>query len=60
MAKCNKVMTLSDNAAGGIDLLIERDSGNLVRILNGNKKHSLAVWTVLATLANLAISELEA
>lgn len=39
-----KDISLIDNFSGGIDLMVERDSGNLVRVLTGNKSSSLTFW----------------
>jgi hypothetical protein len=47
-----------ENAVGGIDLLIERDAGNEVRILTGNKKNSLEFWHRLSELCTDAIDTL--
>jgi len=56
MAK--KQPTSIENSAGGLDLLVERDAGNEVRILTGNKKNSLAFWEALLILSEDAILEL--
>lgn len=51
--------TTTENMAGGIDLLVERDAGNEVRILTGKPSNSLAFWKHLKELAEVAIFELE-
>jgi hypothetical protein len=56
MAK--KQPTSIENSAGGLDLLVERDAGNEVRILTGNKENSLAFWEALLILSEDAILEL--
>ena len=43
----------------GIDLEIERDSGNLFLVLMGGKEYSLKNWKKLRTLCNQAIKGLE-
>ena len=40
----NKTVESKSNFAGGIDLLTERDTGNLVLILTGNPSRSLDFW----------------
>lgn len=57
MAK--KQATTLENSAGGIDLMVERDAGNEVRILTGNKEHSLKFWEHLKELCEGAIFELK-
>lgn len=47
-----------ENSLGGIDLITERDSGNEIKILTGNKENSLIFWKQLSELAEVAISEL--
>lgn len=47
-----------ENFAGGIDLLTERDSGNLVRILTGRKDLSLQFWESLAEVAEEVVEKL--
>jgi hypothetical protein len=54
-----KKITSERNNVGGIDLITERDSGNEIRILTGNKKNSLKYWKTLAMLAETVINELE-
>lgn len=53
-----KQMELKKNSAGGIDLIIERDAGNRVRILTGKREYSLKVWRGLHILCEKAIGEL--
>jgi hypothetical protein len=57
MAK--KQPTSVENSAGGLDLLVERDAGNEVRILTGNKERSLEFWIALSELCEGAIFELK-
>ena len=57
MAK--KQPTSIENSAGGLDLMVERDAGNEVRILTGNKTHSLKFWENLKELCEGAIHELK-
>jgi len=47
------------NAAGGIDLLVERDAGNEVRILTGKIENSLLFWEQLSELCEGAIHSLK-
>ena len=46
------------NTAGGVDLLIERDAGNFVRINMGNKRNALVSWRKLHTIVAKAIEKL--
>lgn len=48
-----------ENYAGGLDLLVERDSGNEVRILTGKRENSLEFWKQLSDLCEGAINKLE-
>lgn len=57
MAK--KHPTTIENSAGGIDLVVERDSGNEVRILTGNTTNSLKFWEQLSELCEGAIFNLK-
>lgn len=57
MAK--KHPTTIENAAGGLDLLVERDAGNEIRILTGKTKNSLKFWEELKDLCEGAIHELK-
>jgi len=54
-----KKAQLVENFAGGLDLLVEKDSGNEVLILTGGKKNSLEFWYDLIEKAEIAIQELE-
>lgn len=54
-----KKIELQNNPAGGINLLIERDSGNPILILTGGYKYSLKFWKELKTNCENAISILE-
>ena len=51
--------TTVENSAGGLDLLVERDAGNEVRILTGKGEASLAFWKQLSELCEGAIFALE-
>lgn len=53
-----KVYSLSNNM-GGIDLITEIDSGNLVRIPTGKRKSSIAFWTLLETVCQDAIVDIK-
>jgi hypothetical protein len=53
-----KEPTLKRNTAGGIDLLVERDAGNEVRILTGREGSSLKFWEQMRELADEAIEDL--
>jgi hypothetical protein len=57
MAK--KHPTSIENSAGGLDLMVERDAGNEVRILTGKKENSLKFWENLKELCEGAIHELK-
>ena len=57
MAK--KQPTSIENSAGGLDLMVERDAGNEVRILTGKKENSLQFWQNLKELCEGAIHELK-
>jgi hypothetical protein len=48
-----------ENSAGGLDLMIERDAGNEIRILTGKKENSLKFWEQLKELCEGAIHELK-
>lgn len=58
MAK--KAPKITENFAGGFDLIVERDSGNEVRILTGKKESSRAFWRRMAELAEVALLEMKA
>lgn len=51
-------MRLASNDAGGVDLIIERDEGNLVRILTGKPENSLKMWHDLQILCRKVIKVL--
>lgn len=55
----SKKARLITTAAGGLDLRVERDGGNEVQILTGNKKRSLIFWKDLYKLSEQAIEMLE-
>lgn len=48
-----------ENHAGGLDLIVERDSGNEVRVLTGKRENSLEFWKQLSDLCEGAIHKLE-
>jgi hypothetical protein len=54
-----KQLDLVRNTAGGIDLVVERDAGNVVKILTGKPSVSLKFWDELCNLAERALAELE-
>lgn len=54
-----KKIELHKNNAGGIDLITERDSGNLVRILTGKPEHSIQYWKAMKATAEQALQLLE-
>lgn len=54
-----KKMELKPNSIGGIDLLIERDGGNPVLILTGNKTKSSRFWNALWKQCGVALEELK-
>jgi hypothetical protein len=45
------------NGVQGLDLVVEKDTGNDIRILTGNK--SIEFWKKLKLLCNDALDELE-
>ena len=55
----SKKISSIENSAGGIDLLIERDAGNEVRILTGKPSVSRKVWEELMDVCRGAIHALE-
>ena len=55
-----KTMEAVKNDAGGLDLVIERDAGDEVRIPMGGPRDSLAAWEELLHLASSAVETLEA
>ena len=57
MAK--KTPQLIRNSAGGIDLLVERDSGNEVLIRTGKPECSKEFWEKMKDLAEVALNEME-
>jgi hypothetical protein len=54
-----KKMEAIRNATNGYDLMIERDAGNLIRILTGPEKISKPVWQRLRNLADQVLDEFE-
>lgn len=54
----NKEPQLVRNSAGGIDLLVERDSGNEVLILTGKPECSKEFWEKIQRLAEVALNEM--
>lgn len=57
MAK--KIPYAVHNRANGYDLMVERDSGNEVRILTGREDLSKEFWEHLRDLANNVLEEME-
>lgn len=57
MAK--KVPYAVHNWANGYDLMVERDSGNEVRVLTGREDLSKEFWERLRDLANNVLEEME-
>ncbi len=53
-----KQLDLVRNTAGGIDLVVEKDAGNLVKILTGKQSVSVEFWNELYDLAERALAEL--
>lgn len=54
-----KKYELIKNHVGGVDVILERDSGNPVRILTGRPISSLAFWRRMKKLADAAIEEIK-
>jgi hypothetical protein len=54
-----KSMRLLKNKANGVDIIIERDADNSVRILTGKPDYSIQVWKRLRQLCDDAIIDLE-
>jgi hypothetical protein len=52
-----KQPTFVPNNTGGLDLIVERDAGNEIRILTGNQ--SLKFWHQLRNLSEDAIDTIE-
>ena len=46
------------NLKGGLDLLVEKDSGNIVSITTGKKANSLEFWKRMEVVAGQALAEL--
>lgn len=55
----NRLMGSKENDAGGLDLIIEKDAGNPVRILTGKKDCSRDMWKRLKILCEDSIGKLE-
>lgn len=53
-----KKLDLIRNQAGGIDLMVEKDADNLIRILTGYPENSVAFFEELIVLADRALVEL--
>lgn len=53
-----KNIHLIENQAGGIDLGVDRDAGNPVRILTGKPQKSIEFWKELMETAKEAIVEI--
>ena len=58
MVKRKKSPSLLINSIGGVDLMVERDAGNEVRILTGNKVNSRSFWRKIQRLADRAMDEM--
>lgn len=54
-----KKATTTENLTGGINLVLEKDSGNPVTIATGNKENSLKFWEHLSELCEGAINSLK-
>ena len=54
-----KPLELIKNSSGGIDALVEIDSGNARRILTGKPEVSLRFWQDMRAKANLALAALK-
>lgn len=52
-------LKLVRNTAGGLDLVVEKDAGNVVKILTGKQSVSLKFWKELYDLADRAVPELD-
>ncbi len=55
----SKQIELVDNPANGIDLIVERDAGNPVRILTGAPKYSIEFYQELRQVCGDAILDLK-
>ena len=53
-----KEVEIVRNWANGVDLIVERDAGNPIKILTGNPDHSLPFWEELRELCDKAIDNL--
>lgn len=47
------------NQTNGYDLMVEKDSGNEVKILTGSEEHSKEFWNQLKNLAEEVLLEME-
>jgi len=54
-----KKIKLVANSTNGIALLVEKDAGNEIRILTGNKANSKKFWTELNRISVQAMTDLE-
>lgn len=54
-----KKATTVENQQGGLDLLVEKDAGNEIRISTGDKEKSLEFWQHMKELCEGAIFELK-
>lgn len=54
-----KYLATVENAVHGVDLEVERDAGNQVRIMTGNPEHSLDFWRRLRVICDQSIRQLE-
>jgi hypothetical protein len=53
----SKKINLIDNHSHGIDIIVDRDEGNPVRILTGN--HSIEFWKKITKFSEQALKELK-
>ena len=54
-----KIIELSRNSTGGIDLITERDAGNPIRILTGKRERSIDFWKRLKEFSEEALDEMD-
>lgn len=54
-----KHIKLIRNHVDGVDLEVERDCGNMIRILTGNRKYSRQFWENLQTACMSALDDLD-
>lgn len=54
-----KEIKIIDNGVKGIDLIVEKDAGNPVRILTGSYEYSKEFWEQLQEICDIVLTELE-